>query len=1385
MDRLKEETISLLEDRLQRHISYSSISPSIFIFLEMRDVVIMEKEGDKELLKVGRIRVHYSLLQLIKGNYSSSLKEISIVKSRLNFDLKKDKDLLTLFTSGKTGTGRINLPQVVLSGKNLSVTVKNGENTFVLEKFFFKVSTADQGLKFSTKGKISGKISTKWFTRGSARFKYSGSINNSLSDFNSRLALKALSTNLFSLNSLSVQIQRADELLVIRKIEDSSPLDMEISYNSRSKDAVLSIICEKFIPSDYLFSLRENKFVNNWISGIYSLDLSINYSLITEELSYKGSAVIKGKNKVLGGNYNFKTELSGDNEEVTFKYARLVSPLGNYYYQGSFFLDRMLPDGFLSVRNGQYKNNTLEGTFFFRLIENDLEISGSTVELNGINFKNIEGKVKKYKDDFDFSASFTVVNTEGPDNKTTIEGNFQYAPGLFMQLNIITDNLPLKPFNRYTGKINTNSVVLNTEGFLTTDFNKFSFSLVNVKLKDTSDNTNTISFSCTGNNDGINITEIKALWHEEELTGDFLAERKKGNYTIRADLVFNTYPYNFVLNAGKDGIFVRGNYNLLLSAQYSDTGVNFSAQSTSLPVPLKDYVTEVSVNCSGYYLNNSSWKVLFEKAVIKNLPLPIAENKLEFSGEATQNRAMFKEITFTDTLSTLYGESTFEYDLGRNNYNGSIFLTDEQNNESYSGSLLLTKNLLNLEAVFSGAPIERFKKSSLNGLVSGKFSAEGSRTNPDFQATIRLDRGIYSSNPIDLSSSIHFKNSTLSVDNFTLKYQVYSFSEGKGNFDTKSGKYGISAKLQSNIGGHSITSDLSLQGAFLRPENLQKITIENLKHLSFKGRFASQNAKTDGKKAQDWYLDLARDANSNFKFEGGPGNSIYGFLEKDGTFKCSTTDSFPVKTNAYGKIKDGKIDIILKDSRINLTAINIVKIPGFRFSGGAGYGDVQITGELRDPDFTGTLNVKGAVGELSYLIDPIEPFNTTITFSKKNMHVSTAVMKSGDADVTGEADFTFNKWVPGKYRLDFATINEPGVHLLYRIGSIGLGINGYAAGNLRIEGLGSQTKISGKLKVDKSIIALGQTEKSSVEGSSNTSVDMEFTTGRKVEVLWPSTNLPIIKANTEPDQTLHVVMDGISGTYSVKGDIAVKYGEIYYFQRNFYLTSGTIIFNENEESFDPLVDFEARIREVDSEGEAVNVYMYLDKTPLSKFSPRFESDPALPTVEIMAMLGSNVFAQLGSEKVDITSALVLTGDLVSQFSIVRGFEQKVKDIFQLDLFSIRTQMIQNIILDRFAGSGISDNTSSDLFGKYLDNTTIYLGKYFGNSLFLQTMVQLGTTSGFSEDYTGNESLQIQTTINLEWETPFFLLDLAIEPDFINPVSSLDNTSLSFSWGFSY
>ena len=261
--------------------------------------------------------------------------------------------------------------------------------------------------------------------------------------------------------------------------------------------------------------------------------------------------------------------------------------------------------------------------------------------------------------------------------------------------------------------------------------------------------------------------------------------------------------------------------------------------------------------------------------------------------------------------------------------------------------------------------------------------------------------------------------------------------------------------------------------------------------------------------------------------------------------------------------------------------------------------------------------------------------------------------------------------------------------------------------------------------------------------------------------------------------------DSITSKFTLKGDVDLKSGQLYYFQRNFYIEEGTIVFNESESKFDPLLQVDAQIREIDNSGSPVTISLLVDNEPLSSFTPRFESSPPLSTIEIASILGTNLNTQFNRPQGELTSALMLTGDLFSQFSIVRSFEQQMKDVFKLDLFSIRTQMIQNVILERVLNQNITrDPEANASLGQYLDNTTLFLGKYLGNDLFLEAMLQIRqepiTAGVFVED-----ELDLTLEVGLEWKTPFFLLNFSVNPDFEEPLNSLENTSLGFSWDHSY
>ena len=178
--------------------------------------------------------------------------------------------------------------------------------------------------------------------------------------------------------------------------------------------------------------------------------------------------------------------------------------------------------------------------------------------------------------------------------------------------------------------------------------------------------------------------------------------------------------------------------------------------------------------------------------------------------------------------------------------------------------------------------------------------------------------------------------------------------------------------------------------------------------------------------------------------------------------------------------------------------------------------------------------------------------------------------------------------------------------------------------------------------------------------------------------------------------------------------------------------------------------------------------------------------------EILAMLGGAVFVQQGGGPIDLSQAVLLTSDLVSQFGIVRGFENTIRNALQLDLFSIRTQLFQNLIRGVMSGTDTDTNlgeespldTGVPSLGKYLDNTTLFLGKYLGTDLFLELLVQLRATDPLAAPTQSLAGITVEPEFSLEWQTPFFMLEWTFFPTDPSSLFLTDNT-VSFSWEYSY
>ena len=293
-------------------------------------------------------------------------------------------------------------------------------------------------------------------------------------------------------------------------------------------------------------------------------------------------------------------------------------------------------------------------------------------------------------------------------------------------------------------------------------------------------------------------------------------------------------------------------------------------------------------------------------------------------------------------------------------------------------------------------------------------------------------------------------------------------------------------------------------------------------------------------------------------------------------------------------------------------------------------------------------------------------------------------------------------------------------------------------------------------------------------------VDLDLTAGKRIEFLWPSVTFPVLRTYATRGSKLFISVSRDTMELIIKGDVGLKGGEVFYFDRNFYFKEGVISFNEIGGGFDPRVTMRAEVREKDENGEEVKIYLTTKNNRLSEFSPVFSSIPNKNELEIVALLGGPIQNQLAESGLG-GSALLLSSEIISQFGILRPFEQRVRQALGLDLFSIRTQIIQNVILGevlRINKDPESERLDKRTSGEYLENTTISFGKYIGNDLFVETIIR------FTEG--GSYGLNTELLISLEWPTPFFDLEWVISPSVegMNELFIRDN-SLTFQWRFSY
>jgi hypothetical protein len=511
----------------------------------------------------------------------------------------------------------------------------------------------------------------------------------------------------------------------------------------------------------------------------------------------------------------------------------------------------------------------------------------------------------------------------------------------------------------------------------------------------------------------------------------------------------------------------------------------------------------------------------------------------------------------------------------------------------------------------------------------------------------------------------------------------------------------------------------------------------------------------------------------------------------DMDFYAAFSNPSPVRGSFTGSFNSKTIDAQTTDLYVDLGTLwgLLPPVENIGFPGGLVSAGLHITGPLRDPEFYGTARGTGIrIRVPAYLQAEILPVPMTVVLEGSGMSFGPIDAAVGGGRGIVSANFTFDRWIPDVFNLDIYV--PPDAPIPFGFDISGVLAQGDVSGDLSLGMEDMVFSISGNLTAQSTEISLDAEEMAEAENRSfepgmvSIVTDIRIRAGRRVEFFWPRSDFPVLQAYTDLGTGIHITSDEISRRFTLQGDVKLRSGEIFYFDRSFYIREGTLFFTENEIQFEPRISARAEIREQSEDGP-VTLSLIIDNSPLRSFTPRFESSPPLSQMEIFSLLGQVPGGAPGSTG-DRGNLLVSTSvDALTQFTVMRRLQRELRNFLGLDMLSLRTQVLQNVV---FQAAGINRNRDQEgstgarqpRAGNYFDNTTVFIGKYIGSDVFVQSL--------FSFRYDENKQtwggLKLEPDIGLEMQSPLFAIGVNLVP--LHPETwFIEDLSFSLTWRKSF
>ena len=1419
-NRIKAYT-SLLYEKTGLTATYEKLSPSILSSFYVRGIKLYD--GENQLLSIDKTKISYSILNVIRGDFQKGVS--SIVVDGINIDVD---ELINLSDSiSAINGGNFNFAEVKkmipgsikLKNINLEYTEKNIKALLAIKNFSVSNPIKRNTVDVQAGINLDASINTP-ARHVSGKVDISGSITEDFNGSQLNLKLRNLTDGTYKLSKLNLHASYDQGRLDVHTIQAVNPISLGIFYNFDTGDVNAQLRMDGLSPVSILTinsrQLEVAKFRN---LKIYT-DTIIKSNVKEKTLNYLTDTRFNIPDEAFSGGLDVGLSLYGDEKKLELTNLSVNGPRCSAAAKLSFVYDTKQLSGFIEVPEFQLSNGNIISTeLYFDPMKKGFMAFSPQIFIGSRALTALQLSVTPQPDSYDLSFEFYDYShiEESDAGMFKFEGSYLNA-SKYLQSNITLSSLYLDSMaliaaqllpEKEAGQIeslqkNLEPYLLSGDVYAATDFKTFSYNIPYVLLANSRKDNQALMFALNGNDTSIQLNQLSLILGKYALEASASVEQApdSSDYFFVADINADSIPYHFTGSIMPETCIVSGDYGTDVEIRFGkNKSMSGHAILKSLPIKFLDNSFVFSTTTNFNYDTENGPSIRLENLEVEDAGSSISVNpKVVLSGNATRYGAAIDSISYTDLYSTLEGNADLLLNINENIFDSIGVMLNLKNPITEEGITLdgsisnpdhlpinketLLKNIyINLQMQLKNFGLNRFVvQKNDNNMISGMLFASGTLEHPYVSLNVDTVSVLIAANMLYGSGNILVEDRDLSINDLNIKFSNFEIKNIQAAASLTDMTLDATGEFAFDMLGNTLYAPLTLTvGNAIVPEGkfIPDTISATLSTPAFSGNILKK----------PFPLSLsAIYANKAFSFYSSDNAGFYGSYTTDGLLELNLDNKSFLAAKIDGFVDFSSVNLEVYDVSVNLPEMcKYLNVDEYLIvDSGIFGGNVVVTGTMNDPEINGIAQITSPVARVPILTkQKLTAPDILFTVESNEIQMQQTVLTAkNNQRILAELKVFLNKWsfehmegtfktyktdqFPVNFKTDFCSLD----------GNISADIGVYFEDNIaEITG-----KISGE-NVDLGVQLLSISNMTLSDNSMNNSVqvvtDLDITLGTHASVRLD----PILRCVFVPNTTIKVIVNQPDDLYVIDGEVKLKAGDLAYLNRSFYIKSGTIKFNK-EDITNPIITVNAETREKDDSGQTVKIVLDVEDQYLMDLQPRFSSIPPKSENEIQQLLGQIVMADADNA----TSLLFSASDYAIQSTVVRQAENKLRDLLNFDIFSLRTNVLQNTYNYSVARNMEKEKGNQKIsIGNFLDNTTVYIGKYLGSSLYVDAMLHLSFEDSKVNDISDAGKVLFQPEFGMELESPFANIRVNMAPD-INALLKnqfVPSTSVTLSWKFTF